>query len=294
MLSATVVFAEPLAAAQQTGSQVQVLIRPLATQQGATESFGRKVSQRVRDRLRNIAILTPISEEAVEDELDRLELNDDGLGLSEWRQLAGRLDADLLLYGTLTKTARGHDFQIFFIDVGSGEATSIPLFTVNDDVGRERNAADRIMDAMESQVEYERAKSTTTHYLRGRIEMSRENWQAAKESFALVIEANPAHVDALTSLGYTEAKLGNRERAHELYDEVLGFNRDAADVRMQIAYDLARAGDYEGAVGLLRDGLARDPTNADMRNFLAEVLLNQDTAAKPAFEGRRSAVCAQR
>lgn len=229
MLSATVVFAGPLAAAQQTGSRVQVLVRPLATQQGAIEGLGRKVSQRVRDRLRNMAILAPISEEAVEDELERLKLDDDALGLSEWRQLAGRLDADLLLYGTITKTARGHDFQISFIDVRSGDATPIPLFTVEDDDGRgEREAADRIMDAMESQAEYERANRTTARYLRGRIEMSRENWQAAKENFDLVIGANPADVDALKSLGYTEAKLGNKERARELYNEVLGFNPDAA------------------------------------------------------------------
>ncbi len=315
MLSATVVLAVP-AAAQETGSRVEVLVPPLAAEAGASESFGRKVSEEIRDRLGNIRMLAPVSEEVVEEELDRLGLDEDELGALEWRQLAGQIEADLLLYGTITKTARGHDFQVSLVDVRSGDATPIPVFTVENDGGRGvSEAADRIMDAMESQVEFQRAvlicadylgseqfedaarnceealelnpNSTTARYLMGRIEMSRENWPAAKESLDLVIEANPAELDALNSLAYTEAKLGNTERARELYNEVLGFNPDAADVRMQIAYDLARAGDYEGAVNLLRDGLARDSTNADMWKFFGDVLLNQGTAGDSALERRR-------
>lgn len=316
VLFAAVVLAAPLEAAQETDSRARVLVPPLAAERGASESFGRKVSEEVRDRLADITMLAPISDEAVEDELDRLGLDEDELGALEWRQLAGQLDADLLLHGTITKTAAGHDFQVSFIDVRSGDATPIPLFTVEDDGGRGvREAADRIMKAMESQVEFQRAvlicadylgseqyedaarnceqalelnpNSTTAHYLMGRIEMSRENWPAAKESLAMVIEANPADIDALNSLAYTEAQLGNMGRARELYGEVLGFDPDAADVRMQIAYELARAGDYEGAVDLLRDGLARDSTNAEMWKFLGDVLLNQGTAADSALERRR-------
>lgn len=316
LLFDTVVLAvPPMAAAQQTDSRVQVLVPPLATERGASEGFGRRVSERVRDRMGNITILAAIGEDAVKDELDRLELDEDALGLLEWRQLAGHLDADLLLYGTITKTARGHEFQVSFIDVRSGDATAIPVFAVEDDGGRGvSEAADRIMDAMESQVEYQRAllicadylaseqyedaarnceqalelspNSTTAHYLMGRIEMGRENWQGAKKSLDVVIEANPAEVEALNALAYTEAKLGNTARARELYNEVLGFNPDAADVRMQIAYDLARAGDFEGAANLLRDGLARDSTNADMWKFLGDVLLNQGTAGDSALDRR--------
>ena len=308
-LSAALVFVvSGPAQAQQAGGRAKVLVAPLTAESGVSENFGRKVSEAVRDRLEGVTALAPIGEDAVEDELDRLDVDEDDLGLVQWRQLANQLDADLLIHGTITKVPRGNAFHVSFTDVRSGDATPIPAFVVEDDGGRGvREAADGIMDAMRSQVEYQRAilicsdyvaseryedaarnceqalrinpNSRTARYLMGRIEMGRENWQAAKENLDMVIEANPAEVDALNSLAYTEAKLGNTARARELYNEYLGFDPDAADVRMQVAYDLARTGDHDGAIGLLRDGIARDSTNADMWKFLGDVLLNKGTSS---------------
>lgn len=308
-LSAALVFALPaVATAQQSGGRAKVLVVPITAENGVKGSFGRKVSDEVRDRLKDVTTLAPIGEDAVEDELDRLKLDQDDLGLVQWRQLAGRLDADLLLHGTITKVSRGNAFHVSFVDARTGDATPIPEFIVQDDGGRgEKEAADKIMEAVEDQVEYQRSilfcadylgseqyedamrnceqaletnpRSTTAHYLRGRVHMGLENWQGAKEDLDVVVEANPAQVDALNSLAYTEAKLGNTARARELYNEYLGFNPDDASVRMQIAYDLAQAGDYDGSIALLEDGIARDSTNADMWKFLGDVLLNKGTSS---------------
>lgn len=307
-LSAALVFALPaVATAQQSSGRAKVLVVPITAENGVKGSFGRKVSEEVRDRLKDVTTLAPIGEDAVDDELDRLKLDQDDLGLVQWRQLAGRLDADLLLHGTITKVSRGNAFHVSFVDARTGDATPIPEFIVQDDGGRgEKEAADKIMEAVQDQVEYQRSvlfcadylgseqyedamrnceqalemnpNSTTAHYLRGRVHMGLEDWQAAKEDLDVVVEANPAEVDALNSLAYTEAKLGNTARARELYNEYLGFNPDDASVRMQISYDLAQAGDYDGAIALLENGIARDSTNADMWKFLGDVLLNKGTS----------------
>jgi tetratricopeptide (TPR) repeat protein len=307
-LAAALLFALPaVATAQQSSGRAKVLVVPITSENGVKGSFGRKVSEEVRDRLKDVTTLAPIGEDAVEDELDRLKLDEDDLGLVQWRQLAGRLDADLLLHGTITKVSRGNAFHVSFVDARTGDATPIPEFIVQDDGGRgEKEAADKIMEAVQDQVEYQRSilfcadylgseqyedamrnceqaltmnpSSTTAHYLMGRVEMGLENWAAAKENLDTVVDANPAEVDALNSLAYTEAKLGNTERAMELYREYLGFNPDDASVRMQIAYDLAQAGGYDGAIELLEEGIARDSANADMWKFLGDVLLNKGTA----------------
>lgn len=306
--SAALVFVLPaVATAQQSSGRAKVLVVPITAENGVRGNFGRKVSEEVRDRLKEVTTLAAIGEDAVKDELDRLKLDEDDLGLVQWRQLAGRLDADLLLHGTITKVSRGNAFHVSFVDARTGDATPIPEFIVQDDGGRgQKEAADKIMEAVQGQVEYQRSvlfcadylgsqqyedamrnceqalaanpNSTTAHYLMGRVEMGLENWEAAKENLDRVVETNPAEVDALNSLAYTEAKLGNTERAMELYREYLGFNPDDASVRMQIAYDLAQAGGYDGAITLLEEGIVRDSTNADMWKFLGDVLLNQGTS----------------
>lgn len=298
----------PAAASAQDdgGGRAKVLVVPIEVERGVDDDFGRKVAEEVRERLADLATLTAIDEDTVEDELDRLKLDEDDLGLVQWRQLAGRLDADLLLAGTVSRSSNGFSFDVAFIDARTGDSSPIPEFSVQDDDGDgEREAATQIMQAVEGQVEYQRAllfcadylgneqyedarrnceqalehnpNSMQARYLMGRVHMGQEEWAAAKEHLDAVIETNPAEIDALNSLAYTEAQLGNRERSMQLYREYLGFNPDDPSVRMQIAYDLAQAGDYDGAIALLEDGVTRDSTNADMWRFLGDVSLNKGT-----------------
>lgn len=299
------------ATAQEASGRAKVLVVPISEENGVKRNFGRKVSEEVRDRLQDVATLSAIGEDAVEDELDRLKLDEEDLGLVQWRQLAGRLDADLLLAGTVSRASGGNAFNVSFIDARTGDATPIPEFVVAGDGGdAEEAAADSIMQAVEGQMEFQRAvlfcadylgseqyedalrncnqaleynpNSMTALYLRGRVHMGLDDYEAARADLGRVVEANPAEVDALNSLAYTEAQLGNTERAMELYREYLGFNPDDAAVRMNIAYDLAQAGGYDGAIGLLEDGIARDSTNAELWEFLGNVLLNKGTTANVA------------
>lgn len=319
-LLVTLMLAFPASASAQAASgRAKVLVVPIAEENGVKRNFGRKVAERVRDRLGEAATLTAIQEKAVEDELKRLKLDEDDLGLVQWRQLAGRLDADLLLAGSVARASGGNAFNVSFIDARTGDATPIPEFVVQDDGGRgEREAADRIMQAVEGQVEYQRAllfcadylgsqqyedalrnceeaaefnpEGLSVRYLMGRVHMGMENWDVAREHLDAVVKSNPAHVDALNSLAYTEAQLGNTDRAMELYREYLGFNPDDASVRMQIAFDLVQAGSYDGAIALLEEGIARDSMNADLWEFLGNVQLNKGTTAEVALGGTGTGV----
>lgn len=296
-----------------SGGRAKVLVAPLEQDNGVKNNFGRKVSEEVVKRLEGAGTLSPIANRTVKDELKKLKLNIEDLGLIQWRQLAGRLDADLVLHGTVTRSSSGNSFSVQFVDARNGDSTPIPSFVVRDDNGRGINeAADQIMGAIEGQVGYQRSllfcadylsaeqyedalrnceqavafnpASTTGKYLIGRVYMGLENYELARENLQAVVELNPAEVDALNSLAFTEAQLGNMDRATELYGEYLNFNPGDVDVRMNIAFQLAQAGGYDEAIGLLRSGLEVDSMNAGLWEFLGNVALNKGTAEAPVGE----------
>ena len=299
------------ATAQESGSsggRAKVLVAPIAQADGVRRNFGRKVSEEVLKRLEDLGTLSPITEKTVKDELKKLKLDEDDLGLVQWRQLAGRLDADLVLHGTIQPSSTGNAFTVQFVDARTGDSTPIPEFSVQSDGGDGvRDAADRIMAAIEGQVDYQRSllfcadylsaeqyddalrnceqavafnpSSSTGRYLRGRVHMGLEDYEAAREDLQAVVEKNPAEVDALNSLAFTEAQLGNMDRASELYTEYLNFNPGDSAVRMNIAFQLAQAGGYDEAIGLLQAGIDVDSTDAGLWEFLGNVALNKGTTA---------------
>ncbi len=112
--------------------------------------------------------------------------------------------------------------------------------------------------------------------------MGLEDYERARDNLQAVVTDNPAEVDALNSLAFTEAQLGNLGRANELYGEYLNFNPSDAAVRMNIAFELAKVGGYDEAIELLRAGLEVDPMDAGLWEFLGNVALNKGTAAAPA------------
>ncbi len=294
--------------AASAGGRARVLVAPLKSGNGVKKDFGKKVSEEVQKQLRDFPTLTAIESNAVRDELKRLKLDEDDLGLIQWRQLAGRLDADLVMYGEVARTGGGNAVEVSFVDPRSGDQLEVPEFTVPGDGKDEvQQAAGVIVGAFEGQVEYQRSLlfcqdylsaqqyedalrncedalaknpgSSTAHYLRGRAYMGLEQWDQAQQDLQAVVEENPAEVLALQSLAFTEAKLGNTERATELYREYLNFNPGDASVRMNVAFELAKAGAYDPAIALLEEGVEVDPTNADLWEYLGNVSLQKGTAA---------------
>lgn len=79
-----------------------------------------------------------------------------------------------------------------------------------------------------------------------------------------VLELNPAHEGGLQLAGYVAGSMGRRADAVAYYSRYLRFSPGNASVRMRVAYDLAQAGDPEGALLLIQEGLDWDPENLDL------------------------------
>jgi len=308
--TASLVFAGAAVAQDNggAGGRARVLVAPLQIDGSVKKDFGKKVSEEVRDGLEEIPTLVSIEWNQVKDELRRLKLKEEDLGLIQWRQLAGRLNADVVMTGTVASAAGGNELTVSFVDSKSGDEVQVPSFSVLGDGKDEvQQAAGVIVTAFGAQVDYRRAllfcqdylaaeqyedalrncdeallsnpESTSGHYLRGRVYMGQEDWAASAEDLAVVVENNPAEVDALNALAYVNAQLGDMDRAVELYREYLNFNPGDASVRMTVAFELAQAGGEDAAIDLLQEGIAIDSTNAELWEFLGNVALKKGTTA---------------
>ncbi len=314
-LALTAGLAMPAEAPAQS-NEIRVLVAPLAVQDGVRERFGERVADRVRDRLKDFSGMRPIEKDRIEDALEQYQLEPSDMTAIEWRQLASRLDAQMLMVGTARRGGQGVQVEVRFVDPQSGDELPAQSFQVQDD-GKDREAAQEIASGLEGQVEFQRSvvfcaeylasdqledaarnceralavnpSSTRAVYLQGRIFMEQERWEEARENLGRVLDENPSNTDALQSLAFVETQLGNTDRAQALYREYLNFNPDDADVRLNVAFNLASAGAFAEAIEILQEGVERDSTNAALWEYLGNVALAKGTARESAATGAPAA-----
>lgn len=107
--------------------------------------------------------------------------------------------------------------------------------------------------------------------------------EQALEGFDQVLEVNPIHEDALVAAGYVAAKLDRPEQAREYYTRLIELDPGNTDVRLQLAVDLARAGDPAGALQLAEEGLGTAPDNITLKEYSGHFALG--AATKAAADG---------
>ncbi|MEN8144610.1 MAG: tetratricopeptide repeat protein [Gemmatimonadota bacterium] len=308
----------PEAAAQQSG-RARVLVAPLQTGNGVRSNFGEKVADEVRKNIGDFPTMASIEEKEVKAELKRLKLNEKELGAIQWRQLAGRMNAQVVMFGTVAKNGSGNAVNVAFIDAKTGDELAVPEFIVAGDGNSEvKESATTILTAFESHVDYQQSVLFCQDYLQaeqyedalrncekalemnpgstsatlymGSIYVGMEEWDKALPHLEMVVADNPAETSALQLLAYTHAHLGNMERATELYREYLNFNPADAEVRLSVAFNLAQAGGHGEAIALLQEGIALDDTNPDLWKFLGDVALNKGTTFPEGTEPAESGV----
>lgn len=287
------------ASAQSTG--LTILVAPVIPQDGVDRRFGERIADEIRDALENFAGYTAVDEDDVDDTIDQYDLDKKAMSPIEWRQLAGQMNAALVMLGTATPGTGGVVVDVDFLDPRTGDQLPMEPVTVPDDRSH-KQAAQQIMQQLETGVEYGRRiafcseylsteswsdalsncnealalnpGSTRALYLRGRTHMGMEEYGSAVDDLETVVSQEASNTEALQSLAYTHAQLGNADRSLELYREYLNFNPDDVDVRLNVAYNLATAGGYAEAMQILDDGIERDPENVALLEYQAGVAIN--------------------
>jgi len=282
-------------------SEVTVLVAPLTLGEGVHQNFGKDVAKAVRKALESVGGVTAIDDGDVNDFLDQYGLKADNLSPIEWRQMGSQMSASLVMSGEAKMTGSVIEVDVTFIDPRNGDELPVAPFTVADR-RQDDEAAEMIVQGLNVQMEYFQSVAFCSeylaseqvsdalrncdraieinpvglrpYYLRGRARMLEEAWGAAEQDLQRVVDGDPSNTEALQSLAYTYAQLGNAEASARYYREYLNFNPNDSAVRLRVAFDLAQAGGYSEAMAILQDGVQRDPDNVDLLQYLGSVALS--------------------
>lgn len=270
----------------QAGDRMRVLVPHMQATDGSDEDFGKRVSERVRDRLdldRHVAI----DDDEVDDAAREFDMRFDDLNCIFSRQLAPQVGAGIVMCGEYQSEGEQVQVQVRFITIPEGAELSIESFAVADD--QETEAAERIVSefqvlaeqiALISYCDVEARSGNWTQardycsraveavpdtrgprFNLGEAEMELGNHEVALEQFQILLERDPGDDDALERAGYSAAQLGQSDVAFDYYSRYLEINPDNVNVRANVAYELASSGDPRGAMDLITEGLEAEPDN---------------------------------
>lgn len=281
----------PPAEAQQASSRFRVLVPRIQPDGDADDDFGEDMAEELRDLLNDMATHQPVSEDDIEDAMDQFDMDWEDLNCVRTSQLAGQIDSQVVLCGSYEEVGN-EEYEVTsrFVVVSNNESFDVDPITVGED--EYGQAARHIIDAFDRVVQQTRAtafcqdyfsseqwdsalencdraielnpESVTARYTRARTLENMDRLEEALAEFEEVLELDPVHENALQWAGNVSARLDQNDKAREYYSQYLELNPQDANVRMNIAYDLAQAGDPVGAMQLIEEGLELDEDNASL------------------------------
>ena len=292
----TIFVAMPMWAAAQDGASQQlarfrVLIPDLEPLEDADRNFGRDVAKALRELIGSMATHQSIDRDDIRDSLDDVDLRIEDVDCVVTRQLSLLMGAQVALCASYSEPSRDQFMvEAVFYDVGSGES-----FTLTPTAGARREedtVAGHIFQQFDRYTTHVRAVSNCeayaasrqwdralencdqalslnpdavgARYRRARLLMELDRDAGALVELERVLELDPTHEGGLQLAGSVAGGMGRRAEAVAYYTRYLQFMPGNASVRMRVAYDLAQAGDPEGALQLIQEGLDRDPENLDL------------------------------
>ena len=291
--------AAPRALEAQT-SDLTILVAPVAATEPVDRRFGERIAEEIRDALRIFPGYIAIERDDARDLIDDFDLDERTMTAIDWRQLGMQMEATLVMVGTAVMVDGGVEVDITFLEPNSGDELPMEAFAVADDDSHEEAAA-QIMGQLGQGVEYSRSLafcgdylaseqpmdaisncnaalalnpgSDRAHYLRGRAYMLNEAWGQAVADLQRVVDNNASNAEALESLAFTYAQLGDGAASLRYYQQFLDFRPDDVDTRLRIAFELTEAGRWVETVQLLQEGVERAPDNVALLEYLTGAAL---------------------
>ncbi len=281
LIVAPVLTVEAVSAQQEMG-RVRVLVPDLFATDGQDRGWGEDVADELRDIINELATHQPIERNDIRDQLRRFDLKMEDLNCISTIQLAPQINAGIAVCANYRVEGDNRTFyDIEFVDAQGSARFPVDGFTVHKDEKEE--AAQRIAGAFDELVQTLRLRLFCFDYAQ------QEDWEAslrncndalakneadtgaryqlaqtlrqldrneeALTNVEMIIEVDPYNEDALNLAGYLATTLNRPEAGREYYSRYLEVNPNADAVRRRIAYDMYQAGDAEGAMLLLEQGI---------------------------------------
>lgn len=270
-----------------SGGRYRVLIPDL------TGPSGDRVADQLRGLISNMATHTSVGERDMRRAMGQYDLEQ--LDEITARQLAQQISAENVLVGTVQQGGAGLEADLKFIDVRSGDEIAI------DDISAAgpNELAQAIFASVEGRVQgirqaafcndylssqqFERAletcesalavvpRSSSALYGKATALLNLEREQEALDTYRTLLEIDPAHQDALLGAGLAASRLAQSSEAQDFYRRYMEVNPGNVQVRMTVANDIAKTGDYVSAFRMLEPVIAENREDADFMKYLFSI-----------------------
>lgn len=276
----------------QTAERYRVMVTNLMPGEDSDDDFGKDLAKELRKLINEYPTHQPVEEKEIKDKAKEYGLDMDELDCIRAVQLATQMNVQLVFCGGYVEDKQSKAFSL------SGVKFTVPggpEFAIDDRTWGEKEyemAATEISGAFETYVTQERHRTFCQDYY------TSKDWTGAETNCVQALEMNPAdngvrliyamvlreternedayaqalevidqdplNEQALQLAGYLATQLGNRDAGREHYTRYLQLDPSNAPVRMNVAYELATAGDAEGAMLLIEEGLQLAADNVDL------------------------------
>ena len=307
--AAALLTALPARVQAQENSRFRVLVPDFFALEGSRRNFGRDVAEELRKQLEALPTHEPIAKKEIENQLKQFDLKMEDLDCLKTRQVATQINSNLALCASFTEQGETRQLSgIEFWDMATGEPLAVADVTVTGKDAK-IEAAQHIFAAFDRMVDLARAQQFCADYAnsqqwdnampncdkalalnpravgtrmrKARIlfeqarseetpESAKRNFfQGAMDEIKTVLSQNEFHEEALQLAGYVAIQLDDPETGRDYYRKYLKVNPGADQVRLTIAFEMAQAGDPEGAMQFIKVGLDAAPDNADLLEYYA-------------------------
>jgi tetratricopeptide (TPR) repeat protein len=298
----------PAAAQQEMGERIIILVPNLAPGEGLRDRFGTQVAQQLRSQIDDLRTHQTVSNRDLRDALRRYNLDQSELyECIRARQLAMQQGWGLVVCGDYQNVGGGEvEVTASFVAAQSGVTMEVPPFRVSE--RDPRGAAQQILqtfDEWQQQLRHtvfcqqymeseqwdqaitncERALainpgSRDAQYMLAYIHYQTGEQARSLEQLDRVLADDPLHQDALKLAGIVATQMGDRDRARRYFDRYMELNPGDVGVRLQIATDIANAGDPETALRFAQDGASVEPDNLDLITYIGHFATNAAVQAE--------------
>ncbi|MFO7895208.1 MAG: tetratricopeptide repeat protein [Longimicrobiales bacterium] len=298
----------PVAAQEQVGDRIIIMVPELAPENDAKRNFGRDVADDLRDMINDLHTHEAVSGRDINRARKDFDLDREDLyNCVRARQLAMQKDWGLVLCGSYEDVGDDqYHVTASFVGSRDGQAFEVPPFTV--DRREHEEAAEQILQT------FDRYQNTLRNTVFCQQYMDSQQWDDAlnacnnaleinptyisalyKKAFTLreverydesletldtLLEQDPIHQDALKLAGIVATSAGQPERARDYFDRYMELNPGDVAVRLTIARDISNAGDPAQALEFAQEGLEIEPDNMTLITYIGHFAANAANRAE--------------